>query len=620
MSDCIRHRGPDDEGLWCDAAQGLAFGFRRLAILDLSQTGRQPMHSAGGRYVIIYNGEIYNHELLRQELLRLGHSFRGSSDTEVMLAAILQWGLEAAVKRFNGMFAFALWDNSERTLHLVRDRLGIKPLYYGWMGDTFLFGSELKSLRAHRAFKGEIDRNALALYLRYNYIPAPFSVYTGIHKLSPGAIITIRSTDAPYAMTPAVYWSAREAVEAGVANPFQGDEQEAVDALEALLRQSIALRMIADVPLGAFLSGGVDSSTVVALMQAQSSRPIKTFTIGFDEAGFDEAPHAKAVARHLKTDHTELYVSPEETRNVIPLLPSLFDEPFSDPSQIPTYLVSRLARQSVTVSLSGDGGDELFGGYNRYFIAPRIWNWIGWLPLAARKAMSRGITAIPASTWGDWLARTTSFPNPADKADKLADLIRAPEFSSIYRGLISRWDRPADIALNSVEPVTPATDSSSRARVGNFAEQMMYLDLVSYLPDDVLCKVDRASMGVSLEGRVPFLDDHEVVEFAWRLPLKMKIRNGSGKWILRQVLYRHVPRKMFERPKMGFGVPLDAWLRGPLREWCETLLDENHLRQQGYLCPEPIRQKWSEHVSGARNWQYLLWDVLMFEAWLAESA
>ncbi len=619
MSDCIRHRGPDDEGIWCDETAGLALGFRRLAILDLSPTGRQPMLSAGERYVIIYNGEIYNHNVLRQELVSLGHAFRGTSDTEVILAAILQWGLDAAVKRLNGMFAFALWDRSEHALHLVRDRLGIKPLYYSWVGDTFLFGSELKSLRAHPAFKGEIDRNALALYLRYNYIPAPFSIYVGIHKLLPGSILTIRSTDDPRAAAPAVYWSARQVVEAGVANPFQGNEREATDALEALLRRSIGLRMIADVPLGAFLSGGIDSSTVVAMMQVQSSRPVQTFTIGFNEAGFDEALYARAVARHLHTDHTELYVSPEETRDVIPLLSTLYDEPFSDSSQIPIYLVSRLARQSVTVSLSGDGGDELFGGYNRYFAAPRIWNRVGWLPIAARRAIARGILSISPSTWGNWLARTTRLPNPADKAQKLADVIQASGISSIYQHLVSHWDRPTEVALNSVEPGTPATDPARWAQVDDFAEQMMYMDLITYLPDDVLCKVDRASMGVSLEARAPFLDDHEVVEFAWRLPLSMKIRNGAGKWILRQVLYRHVPKAMIDRPKMGFGVPLDAWLRGPLRDWGETLLDESCLRQQGYLRPESIRQKWAEHLSGARNWQYLLWDVLMFQAWLAQT-
>ena len=618
MSDCIRHRGPDDSGVWCDEAAGIALSFRRLAILDLSLTGHQPMLSANGRYVAIFNGEIYNHEALREQLKPLGHAFRGTSDTEVILASILEWGLEAAIGRLNGMFALAVWDRLERCLHLVRDRLGIKPLYYGWMGGAFIFGSELKALRAHLNFKAEINRDALVLFMRHNYIPAPHSIYLGIRKLPAGSILKILPGSASAVTTPNAYWSACQVVEAGTADPFPGGEGEAIEALEGLLRASIRLRMIADVPLGAFLSGGVDSSTVVALMQTCTDVPVRTFTVGFHESGFDEASHARSVARHLHTDHTELYVTPAEARDVIPLLPALYDEPFADSSQIPTYLVSRLAREKVTVSLSGDGGDELFGGYNRYLHARRVWKMIGWLPSPARALLASGFRAVPPAVWGGFLGRTTGFPNPADKAHKLADIVESSGMASVYQHLTSHWHSPDQVVLGSAEPATPVSDVTQWAKVGSFTEQMMYLDLVTYLPDDILVKLDRASMGVSLEARVPFLDDHEVVEFAWRLSLRMKVRGGTGKWILRQLLYRHVPRAMIERPKTGFGVPLDSWLRGPLRDWAESLLDESLLRQGGYLRAEPVRAKWAEHLSGARNWQYHLWDVLMFQAWLQE--
>src|SRR5829696_1782467 len=620
MARQMEHRGPDDADEWVDAACGLGLGFRRLAIVDLSPTGRQPMQSASGRYVIVFNGEVYNFAAVRADLERLGHGFRGGSDTEALLAAIEECGLPRAIQRFVGMFGLALWDRQERTLHLVRDRLGIKPLYYGWQGGTFLFGSELKALAAHPDFRAEIDRDALTLYMRHGYVPAPYAIYGGIHKLPPGTILTLRSQD-DVAATPKPFWSAREVAEAGLNDPFTGSESEAIATLDALLRDSVALRMIADVPLGAFLSGGIDSSTVVALMQAQSARPVKTFTIGFHEAGYDEAAHAAAVARHLGTDHTALYVTPEEARTVIPQLPTMFDEPFADSSQIPTFLVSQLARRHVTVSLSGDGGDELFGGYNRYFWGRSIWGKIGRVPAGARALGSRALTALSPDGWDRQFARLDPLlpdglrqRTPGDKLHKLAGVLAAENPEELYRGLVSQWNRTQDIVVGAIEPPTAITDRSRWAALPDFTQRMMFLDLISYLPDDILAKVDRASMAVSLEARVPLLD-HRVVAFAASIPLSMKIRDGQGKWLLRQVLDQYVPRELVERPKMGFAVPIDAWLRGSLREWAEDLLDERRLRAEGFLYPAPIRQKWQEHLSGSRNWQYPLWTVLQFQAW-----
>lgn len=620
MAQRLEHRGPDDRGEWVDEQAGIGLGFRRLAIVDLSPEGRQPMHSESGRYVIAFNGEVYNFGPLRCELEPLGHRFRGGSDTEVILAAIEEWGLAGAVERFVGMFAIALWDRAERTLHLIRDRLGIKPLYYGWQGGTLLFGSELKALRAHPDFRTAIDRGALALFMRHSYVPTPYSIYRGLCKLPPGTILTLRSRLEEDA-EPVPFWSAREVAEVGVGDPFGGSEAEAIDHLDALLREAVALRMIADVPLGAFLSGGIDSSTVVALMQAQSDRPVKTFTIGFREEGYNEAAHAAEVARHLGTDHTELYVTPEEARSVIPKLPAMFDEPFADSSQIPTFLVSELARRQVTVSLSGDGGDELFGGYNRYFWGRAIWRRIGPIPAAVRAFGAKGLTAISPASWDRQFARLGPLLPararqrlPGDKLHKLAEVLAVDNAEELYQGLISHWKRPEDLVLGACEPETAITDRSRWATLPGFAQRMMYLDLVTYLPDDILTKVDRASMAISLEARVPLLD-HRVVAFAARVPLSMKIKQGQGKWLLRQVLYRYVPRELIERPKMGFGVPIDAWLRGPLREWAESLLEERRLREEGFFDPGPIRQKWAEHLSGTRNWQYHLWDVLQFQAW-----
>jgi asparagine synthase (glutamine-hydrolysing) len=621
MTATLAHRGPDDALVWADGAAGIVLGFRRLAIIDLTAAGRQPMESASGRYVLVFNGEVYNFAALRKELEGSGTApiFRGHSDTEVMLAAIEAWGLENAVKRFIGMFAFALWDRRERVLHLVRDRLGVKPLYYGWVGGALLFGSELKALRAFPGFRGEIDRDALALFMRHGYIPAPHSVYNGAFKLPAGAILTAGAGQ--IAAIPKPYWSAKTVAEEGVAQPLTASTAEATEQLDLLLRDAIGLRMIADVPLGVFLSGGIDSSIVVALMQVQSSRPVRTFTIGFHEDGYNEAQYAKEVARHLGTDHTELYVTPEEAQAVIPRLPMLYDEPFADSSQIPTFLVSALARRHVTVSLSGDGGDELFGGYNRYFWAQDIWSRIRWVPRALRSGVSRALTALSPQTWdtvfermAPLLPRRARLRNPGEKVSKLAEILEVDSPERLYWELVSQWKDPASVVLDACESPTALTRQGDWPNLGNFTQRMMYLDLITYLPDDILTKVDRASMGVSLEAREPLLD-HRLVEFAWRLPLRLKVRRGEGKWILRQVLYRYVPRSLIERPKAGFGVPLDGWLRGPLREWAEALLDEGRLRREGFFDPAPIRAKWVEHLSGRRNFQHYLWDVLIFQSW-----
>jgi len=625
MADSIEHRGPNDSGIWVDGSAGVALGHRRLSIQDLSPLGHQPMVSASGRYVVAYNGEIYNFRQLQQELQSRGYTFRGHSDTEVLLAAVEAWGVEGALERFVGMFAFALWDREDRVLVLARDRLGEKPLYYGWQGGSFIFASELKALRQHPEWKGEVDRDALALYMRHNYVPAPWSIYRGIRKLLPGTLLRIPAGLRPGELPePEPYWSAAEVAEAGLRHPFQGTEDDAVEALDRLLRESLGDKMISDVPLGAFLSGGYDSSLVVALMQELSEQPVKTFSIGFHEEAYNEAHHAVKVARHLGTDHTELYVTSEEAMAVIPDLPRLYDEPFADSSQIPTFLVSRLARQQVTVILSGDGGDELFGGYNRYAQGLEILSRLHRLPRPARWLLAGSLRALPPGAW-DRLFALASPLLPAsmkvrlagDKLHKLAGILGLEGEKALYRGLVSHWDAPEQVVPGSRERPTALTDPGRQARLEDFTDYMMFTDLVSYLPDDILVKVDRASMGVSLEARVPLLD-HRIVEFAWRLPRRMKVRDGQGKWILRQVLYRYVPREIMERPKMGFGVPIDHWLRGPLREWAESLLDERRLREEGWFHPEPILRKWREHLSGQRNWAYHLWDVLMFQSWLEE--
>jgi asparagine synthase (glutamine-hydrolysing) len=624
MANVLIHRGPDDEAAWVDENAGIALGHRRLSIIDLSPLGRQPMISSCGRYVIIFNGEIYNFRTLRGELEESGHKFLSHSDTEVMLAAISEWGFEPALQKFIGMFAFALWDRKERVLRLVRDRLGEKPLYYGWMGKSFLFASELKALRQHPDFKSEVNRDALTLYLRHNYIPAPYTIYCGIQKLLPGTVLTLKGYREGFLPLPVSYWSAQEAVKNGIRNPLKNKEEEVLEQLDFLLRDAVKLRMESDVPLGVFLSGGIDSSTVAALMQAQSVRPIKTFTIGFYESNYNEAKEAKLVSRHLGTEHTELYATPKDALDVIPRLPQIYDEPFSDSSQIPTFLVSALTRKYVTVALSGDAGDELFGGYNRYFWSQAIWNNIRWFPRSLRKLNAGLLTSLSPETWdslfkkvGPFLPKKAKQSNTGDKIHKLAEVITADSAAALYCRLVSHWSHPSFIVNSGVEPATVITEKNKWPKSLNFTEAMMYLDLITYLPDDILTKVDRASMAVSLESRAVFLD-HRVVEFAWRLPLGLKIRNNQGKLVLRKLLHNYVPSGLIARPKMGFGVPIDSWLRGPLKEWAESLLDEEKIRKEGFFNPQPIQQKWKEHLSGKRNWQYHLWDILMFEAWQEE--
>ena len=627
MTRAITHRGPDSEGIWWEQNEPLVLGHRRLSILDLSPAGNQPMQSICGRYVIAFNGEIYNHLKLRSQLEEnhRGFTWRGHSDTETLLVCFAAWGVERALQATVGMFAIALWDKQEQVLTLARDRMGEKPLYWGWCDDVLLFGSELKALKAHPAFNAEIDRNALTLLLRHCYVPAPYSIYQGIQKLMPGCFVQIplqgdvaRSKDAQ----PEAYWQLNHAAEQGLANPFTGSPEAAVDLVESQLSESIGEQMLSDVPLGAFLSGGVDSSTIVALMQAQSERPVRTFTIGFDQGGYNEATHAKAVAEHLGTDHTELYVRSEDAQAVIPKLPNMYCEPFSDSSQIPTFLVSQMAKQHVTVALSGDGGDELFGGYNRYMAARKVWGPVQRLPVFARRAAAGLLRSVSPATWDklfDWarpvLPTRLQLSIPGEKARKLADVLALSDGHAFYRQLTSHWTDPAKVVIGATEPRSLLTTPSAWPETDCLEHAMMAMDAKTYMADDILTKVDRAAMATSLETRVPMLD-HRLVELSWRMPLDFKIRDGQGKWLLREVLYKHVPREMIERPKMGFGIPLDSWLRGPLREWAEALLDESRLRSEGFFHPEPIRAMWAEHLSGKQNWQYHLWSVLMFQAWL----
>ena len=670
MAQAIVHRGPDDAGAWADAQAGVALGFRRLSIVELSAAGHQPMHSASGRYVITFNGEIYNHMDLRLELP--GLAWRGHSDTETLLAGFEAWGIEETLKKTVGMFAIALWDTQTRTLHLTRDRFGEKPLYYGWVGSgsnaAFVFGSELKALRAHPAFVNPVSREALALYMRFTYVPAPHSIYQNIFKLEPGCMLSFAAAEPrsaanalsapvqalrpPFAQGALMrrrWWSLAEVVQSGANNQIT-DEAQALAALEQRLKDAVRLQSLADVPLGAFLSGGIDSSTIVALMQQQSSQAVKTFTVGFEEAGFDESPHARAVAKHLGTDHCELFVTAAEAQAVIPQLPAMYDEPFADSSQIPTHLVCKAARQQVTVALSGDAGDELFGGYNRYFWGPRIWSRLAWLPYPARQALGAAIRAVPTAGW-DALSRPLNAMLPAsqgiaragDKAHKLAArLSGVRDLDDLYRSLVSEWQDPAQVVKGYGSPrfarddeVTPslrggAADVAIHAALSLLDDplpvqgadqpqlRMMYRDSTTYLPDDILCKVDRAAMAISLETRVPFLD-HRVAELAWQLPLHLKIRGNEGKWALRQVLYKYVPRELIDRPKAGFGIPVGQWLRGPLRDWAEDLLSEQRLQREGYFYPAPIRAKWTEHQSGQRDHTASLWAVLMFQAWLENN-
>ena len=613
MAASLSHRGPDDQGVWLDNAAGTGLIHRRLSIVDLSPAGHQPMVSANERFVISYNGEVYSHQPVARELAARGIKFRGHSDTEVILESVAADGIEATAAWMIGMFAIALWDRRERTLTLIRDRLGIKPLYWAQFGELFLFGSELKALRAHPGWTPHIDRNAVAAFMRHNYIPAPHTIYDGVHKLEPGSILTLSWKGEPRIKR---FWDARALAREAIRSPLTGDDAELTGQLETLLQDAVSRRMIADVPLGAFLSGGIDSSTVVALMQNAGAGKVKTFSIGFDISGFDEAPFAAAVARHLQTEHTELVVTPQQARDVIPRLPEWYDEPFADSSQIPTYLVSAMTRQHVTVALSGDGGDELFAGYNRYQLTQRFWRTLSLIPHPMRRGIAAALQAVPPERWtslASVLPGGLHVPQIGDKLHKAASVLELENADALYHRLVSHWE-PTEIMPEANEPRGILSDKALTKEFPDLLERMQFLDLVTYLPDDILTKVDRASMAVALEARVPLLD-HRIVEFSWRLPRAAKIRHGKSKWILRQVLNRHVPSELVERPKMGFGIPLGDWLRGPLREWAEHLLSERRLREAGLLDHQLVRRYWQEHISGRRNWQYLLWDVLMLESW-----
>jgi asparagine synthase (glutamine-hydrolysing) len=615
MQASIQHRGPDDSGEWMDVDAGIAIAHRRLSILDISAAGHQPMHSRSGRYVLALNGEIYNHLRLRGDLERSGGvsstAWRGHSDTETLLAAVDHLGLEGALRATVGMFAFVLWDRQERTLHLARDRLGEKPLYYGWQRGRFYFCSELKALRAHPDFEAIIDETAVSGYLRRGYVPGPLSIWKGVFKLPPGSALTIPSNAPPESAKPTPYWSLQAVLDEARPDAFAGSDAAAIDALEARLDDSVSGQMISDVPLGAFLSGGIDSSTIVALMQRHSSSRVRTFTIGFDESGYDEAQHARAVAKHLGTDHTELYVTWRQALELIPRLPQMFDEPFGDASALPTHLVSRMARDHVTVALSGDGGDESFGGYSRYAHVSGTWSRVASVPWPARRVAAAGLRFAGSPMWDPVYRRLGARPDASVSARMRhwADFLQCRSLEDLYDRSTALW--PA---------LAPATSAYAREFpiLRGPIEKMMAADSVQYLPDDILVKVDRAAMAVGLETRAPLLD-HRVVEFAWNLPQRFKVPGGQGKWLLRQVLYRHVPAALIDRPKMGFAVPVDAWLRGSLREWAEDLLSEQRLREQGLFDPRPVRERWQQHVSGQHNWRDPLWAMLMLQAWLRSN-
>ena len=635
MATSIAHRGPDDEGIWADAAAGIGFAHRRLAIVDLSSMGHQPMHSADGRFTITYNGEIYNHAAIRAEL-DASHTtaWRGHSDTETLIEAIATWGLAGALERSTGMFALALWDHRERRLMLARDRFGEKPLYYGWVGGDFVFASELKAIRIHPRFDNGIDRRALRLLAARAYVPAPFSIYERLFKLEPGCILTASAEAAQHpSLSPPSpgdgapwlkierYWSYREKVIAGLAAPITS-EADALDQLEAAMARAIRGQAVADVSVGAFLSGGIDSSTVVGLYQAHSPGRVKTFTIGFEESGFDEAVHARRVAAHYGTEHHERYLSFADAQAVIPSLPSMYDEPFADSSQIPTHLVSRLAREHVTVALSGDGGDELFGGYNRYLATARLWSALKHWPQPARAAIGGLFALLPPAVWNGIITALPAGRRPSHFGTRVQKLFRtvrdAATLDDVVATFLDDWN-----GLNS--PVLPL---APLPREGAFdtmlppgspdVTRMMYSDAVSYLPDDILCKVDRAAMAVSLETRVPFLD-HHVAELAARIPLSMKIQGKTGKLILRNLLYKHAPPALFERPKAGFAVPVGEWIKGPMRDWAETLLDTDTLRHEGFFDADIVQARWREHLRGERDSTQAIWSVLMFQAWKQQT-
>ena len=618
MADRIRHRGPDDHGQWSDANTGYFVAHRRLSILDTSAAGHQPMVSASGRWVLAYNGEIYNHLDLRQRLERsaAAPAWRGHSDTETLLAAVEAWGIEKTLEHSAGMFAFALWDRAESTLWLARDRIGEKPLYYGRQGDVFLFASELKALRAHPRFHAEIDREALTLLLRHNYVPDPYSIYQGIRKLPPGTLL--RATRGQRDPQPTVYWSLAEVAERGMARPFEGSTVDALAGLERCLGAAVRRQMLSDVPLGSLLSGGVDSSLVTALMQANADRPVRTFTVGIADGDFDESDHARAVATHLGTDHTEWRLTGADALEIVPKIGSLNDEPFADPSQIPTQLLMTLVRSRVTVALSGDGGDELFGGYNRYRMAPKVWARIGWLPAPLRHALGDVMTAIPVESINRLIgrrARRAGILFFGEKVHKLGWRLRyANSIDDLYAALVSEWPAPQNVVLGGRIPGNRLDDRTQWPRLPDPAARMMALDCLTYLPGNILTKADRSSMAVSLETRAPLVD-RDAIEFAWSLPLSMKLRADRGKWLLRELLYRFVPRELVDRPKVGFGIPLDAWLRGPLREWADALIAPDRLDREGFFDSKVIRRIWQAHLSGRRSFGNRLWSVLMFQAW-----
>lgn len=620
MTEGLRHRGPDADGHWQSEDGRVNLGHRRLSIIDLTPTGAQPMATRDGRYTITYNGEIYNFRELRAELEGLGRNFVGTSDTEVLLQAVAEWGIERTLPRFNGMFAFALWDALEGVLYLARDRFGEKPLYYSWQSGTFFFGSELKALRAHPAFRKEIDQDSLALFLRFNYVPWPRAIFRDTWKLGPGHLLRVSPGSAP--PPPLPYWQLRDLIAEREPLSLDPADVAIADMVDSALRSAVKSRMVSDVPLGAFLSGGIDSSTIVSLMQAQSSRPVKTFTIGFWEAPFNEAEDAARVARHLGTEHHELYLSSRECTDVIARLPDIYDEPFADSSQIPTTLVSEFTRRHVTVALSGDAGDEMFGGYNRYHWTRRIWPKLQRIPFSLRAHLSAAVQGLSPEGWERLIDHANPFlparfrvRGGGDKLHKLARAMDSRTGDDLYRSFVSQWHEPADILLKGQEPPFLSEHLSKAPQSLDYVERMMYLDTLTYLPSDILCKVDRASMSTGLEARVPFLDP-AVAQLAWNLPINTKIHRGIGKWPLRQVLRRYVPSKFFERPKMGFGIPLGDWLRGPLRPWAEEMLDGAALKQDGWFLPEIVHKRWSEHLSGRFNHQHSLWSVLMFQAWL----
>ncbi len=611
MAAKLAHRGPDDRGVFADAENGIAFGHTRLAIIDLSPAGAQPMRSACGRSVLTYNGEIYNAAELRADLERAGRRFRGHSDTEVLVEACAEWGVGATVERLIGMFAFALWDGRERRLSLVRDRLGIKPLYWGRQNGRLVFASELKAFEVLPGWQPELDRDALAAYFRFAYVPTPASIYRGIHKLAPGHVVTV---DAEGAARSVAFWSLDAAVERGQAAPLEVSDGEACDALEELLGDAVGRRLVSDVPLGAFLSGGIDSSTIAAMMRIKSNAAVRTYSIGFEQAGYDEAPHARAVAASLGTEHTELYVSPSEALGVIPELPQIYDEPFADSSQVPTYLLSKLTREHVTVALSGDGGDELFAGYTRHRFA-RV---LSRVPGGLGRALGCGLGVAGPAVWDQLFRVLPARKRPSLAGDKMQKVARmlGQGAEGAYLSLVSAWDAPERLVRGATEARGAVFDPTLGPALPDGLARMQYLDTLTYLPDDILTKVDRASMAVALEVRVPMID-HRLVEFSWRLPSRFKLRRGQGKWLLRQVLYRHVPKRLVIRPKAGFAVPIGSWLRGPLKDWAEDLLAEQRLGEGGLLDPAPIRARWREHLDGRRNWHASLWTVLMFQAWRA---